>query len=119
MTGDVSTPASRDLMQQDVDAVARWSVDNKLPISFEKSMTLHFGKGNIKMQYVMNCKVIASDNGCIDLGVYRSDTGSYEPHARSVALKASRLAGMVLKIFSTREPDFLKCLFVTNVRRTL
>ena len=63
--------------------------------------------------------MIAIGNGCMDLGVYRSDTASYEPHTRSVALKASRLAGMVLKIFSTREPDFLKHLFVAYVRPTL
>ena len=82
-------------------------------------MTLHFGKGNARTHYVMNGKVIANGNGCMDIGVYRSDTASYEPHARSVALKASRLAGMVVKIFSTREPDFLTRLFVAYVRPTL
>ena len=119
MAGDVSTPVSRELMQQDVVAVARWSVVNKLPISYEKSMTLYFGKGNVRTQYLMNSKVIASGKGCMDLRIYRSDTASYEPHARSVAPKASRLAGIVFKIFSTREPDFLKRLFVAYVRPTL
>ena len=88
LAGDVSSPVSRELMQQ-------------------------------RTQYVMNGRVIASGNGCMDLGVYRSETASYEPHARSVVLKASRLAGMVLKIFSTREPDFLKRLFEAYVRPTL
>ena len=119
MVEDVSSPVSREFLQQDVDAVARWSVVNKLTISYEKSMTLHFGNGNLRTQYVMNGKVIGSGNGCMDLIVYRSDTASYEPCARSVALKASRLASMVLKIFSTREPDFLKCLFVAYVKPTL
>ena len=82
-------------------------------------MTVHFRKRNVRTQYAMNGKVIASGNGCMDFGVYRSDTASYEPHARSVALKASRLAGMVLKIFSTRVPNFLKRLFVAYVRPTL
>ena len=81
--GDVSTPQDRRLMQADLDAVARWSADNRLPISFQKSFALHYGKSNIKQQYSVHGSVIKSTSSCADLGVLRCDDFSYDQHAHS------------------------------------
>ena len=105
MVGDVSTPADRQRLQKDVKAIVDWSIANRLPISFEKSVVLHYGSNNVK-KYVQSGKVISSADSCKDVGVLKSSNFSYEEHARNTALKAARLAGMVLKVFSTCKPAF-------------
>ena len=102
MVGDISTPADRQHLQKDVKAIEYWSIANKLPISFEKSVVLHYGSNNVKGKYVLSGKVISSIDSCKDLGVLRSSNLIYEEYAQNTALKAARLAGMVLKVFSTR-----------------
>ena len=42
----------------------------------------------------------------MDLGVLRSKTFCYDKHAQKVALKATKLTGMTMKIFSSQEPAF-------------
>ena len=101
--GDVSTPQDRRLMQAHLDAVARWSADNRLPISFQKSFTQHFCKNNIKQQYSVHGSVIKSTSSYADLGVLRCDDFSYDQYNHDDALKTSRLSGMTLKLFSTRD----------------
>ena len=114
--GDVSTPEDRRLMQADLDAVARWSADNKLPISFQKYFALYYGKNNTKQQYSVHGSVIKSTSSCADLGVLRCDDFSYDQHIHNVALKASRLSGMSLKLFSTRDQQFLTRVFTAFIR---
>jgi hypothetical protein len=119
MVGDVSTLTDREFMQSDVRELAAWSAANKLPINIAKSSVLHYGNGNVHEVYTINGETIACVESCKDLGVLRCDSFCYDTHARNVAQKAAKLAGMVLKIFSTREPKFLRQLFVSYVRPTL
>ena len=104
MVGDVSTPEDRSLMMSDVQAVGVWSADNKLPISLEKSTVMHYGATNICENYVINGQLIASVDSCMDLGVLQSKTFCYDEHAQKVALKATKLTDMMMKIFSSWEP---------------
>ena len=55
----------------------------------------------------------------MDLGVLRRKTFCYDKHAQKVALKATKLTGMMMKIFSSRESAFLRQLFVSYIRPTL
>ena len=96
MVGDVSTTECQELMQADVQAVADWSVVNKLPINLDKSVVLHYGRTNMRTQYKLNGQKLTAAETCNDLGLLRSHNFSYEEHARNVALKSARLSGSSL-----------------------
>ena len=119
ITGDISTQRNCDFMQADVSTIADWSAAIKLPINFEKSVALHYGKANLRRQCFINKRVIKSEKYVVDLAVCHSDTFSYEEHIRRIAYKAAKTAGMVLKVFSTRETEFLKIVYSVYVRPTL
>ena len=119
MIGDISTTECQELMQADVLAVVDWSAANKLPTNLDKSVVLHYGRTNVRTQYKLNGQKLTAAETCNDLGLLRSHNFSYEERARNVALKSARLSGMVLKVFSTREPNFLRQLFVSYNRPTL
>jgi hypothetical protein len=117
--GDVSCQLGRTSMQADIDAVATWSDTNQLPINLDKCTVLHYGRNNVKQEYSLGAAVITSTSCNMDLGVLRSDSFSYDEHVRSVALKASRMAGMTLKLFNTRDAEFLRRLYVAYIRPML
>ena len=119
MVGDVSTPEDCSLMKSDLQAVGLWSADNKLPISLEKLTVMHNGATNICANYVISGQLLVSEDSCMDLGVLQSKTFCYNKHAQKVALKATKLTGMMMKIFSSRKPAFLRKFFVSYNRPTL
>ena len=119
IVGHVSTPEDCSLMKSDVQAVGVWLANNKLPISLEKSTAMHYGATNICENYVINGQLLASVDSCMDLGVLRSKTFCYDVHAQKAALKANKLTGIMMNIFSSREPAFLRQLFVSYIRPTL
>ena len=55
----------------------------------------------------------------MDFGVLRSKTFCSDEHAQKVALKSIKLTGMMMKIFSSREPAFLQQLLVSYNRPTI
>jgi hypothetical protein len=116
VAGDVTTSDDVALVQSDLDAISEWSVANELPISLPKCCALHYGSSNSKHQYVLSGQRINSVSECADLGVLRSDTFTFQPHVRAVALKAARLAGMVAKMFASHDRDFLVKLFCAYIR---
>ena len=118
MIGDVSMTECQELIQAHVQAVADWSATNKLPINLDKSVVLHYGT-KMRTQYKLNEQKLTAAETCNDFGLLRSHYFNYEEHARKVALKSARLSSMVLKVFSTREPNFLRQLFVFYIRPTL
>jgi hypothetical protein len=95
VAGDVTTSDDVALVQSDLDAISEWSVANELPISLPKCCALHYGSSNSKHQNVLSGQQINSVSECADLGVLRSDTFSFQPHVRAVALKAARLAWLL------------------------
>ena len=75
----------------------------------------------MRTQYKLNGQKLIAVETCNDLGLLRSHNFIYEEHARNLALKSARLDLRygILKVFSTREPDFLKQLGVSHLRLTL
>ena len=73
----------------------------------------------MRNQYKLKGQMLTAAKTCNDLGLLRSHNFSYEEHARNVALKSARLSGMVLKVLSTRDLNFLRQLFVPYIQPTL
>ena len=119
ITGDVSMQRNCDFIQAYISMIADWSAAIKLPIIFEKSIALHYGKTNPRQQYVIDKHVIKSEKYVFDLGVCHSEIFSYEEHVCRTAYKAAKTAEMMLKIFSTRDTDFLKRVYSAYVRLML
>jgi hypothetical protein len=119
LLNDVSTQSNSNLMQSALDELSVWSVANRMPLSLEKCATLHYGSNNPNRQYTVSQQAIRSVTSCIDLGVCRSNSFSYNDHIRSAALKAARLAGMTIKAFRSRQPSFLKKIFMAYIRPLL
>ena len=117
--GEVASTESAALVQCDLDAIEDWSIKNKLPISLPKCSVMHYGAKNAKRSYTLSGQSIARVNKCIDLGITRSDTFTYSNHIHGIAMRASRLAGMVLKVFSTRDAKFLTKVFCAYIRPIL
>ena len=82
-------------MQEDITAIAAWSLENKLLISLPKCAVLHYGNKNIRRKYTLCQQVIGSVNNCPDLGILRSNSFSYDDHIRATALRAMRLVGII------------------------
>ena len=55
----------------------------------------------------------------MDLGVMRDRSFFYDAYIRNVALKATRLVGIVLKAFSSRNVEFMVKIFVAYLRSVI
>ena len=106
VVGKAESAESPVLVQCDLDTTERWSIENKLPISLPKYSVLHYGAKNAKKAYTLGGQPVASVNECMDLGIARSDSFTYSKHIHAIAMRASHLAGMVMKIFSAHDAKF-------------
>ena len=88
-------------------------------ISIPKCGVLHFGLHSLPHKYSISIQHIIAVDNCMDLGILRDTSLSYDNRVWNVALKCNRLVGMVVKAFSTRSPDFLVKICTTYVRPIL
>ena len=117
--GELDGSKSADLIQEDLLAIERWSITNKLPISLPKCLCLHYGRNNSKRKYPIDGQFVTSVVSCMDLGILRSASFSYTGHVQSIALKVSRIIGMCMKLFSSRGKDFLVNIYKSYIRPKL
>ena len=123
LAGDASTPEKCALIQYDLDAINEWSERNQMPISIPKCAMLHYGLHSLSHQHSIGMQYIIAADNCMDLGILRNTSLSYDNHGRNVALKCNRLVGMFMKAFNTRSPDFLvqifpcTCILSSNTHR--
>ena len=87
-----------------------------MPISLPKGSVLHYEVKNDKKAYTLGGQPVASVNECMDLGIACSDSFTICKHIHAIAMRASRLAGMVMEIFSIRDAKFLLKVFCTYIR---
>jgi hypothetical protein len=105
--------------QEDLDALFRWSVANRLPLSLPKCQCLHLGLHNANYDYALGGAPVASVKQCMDLGLLRTSDFAYSAHISSIVCKASQSAGMLFRAFSSRNKSFLKKLYIAYVRPKL
>ena len=119
MVGDASTQTAFAHVQQDLNAISEWSKENLLPISIPKCAALHYGLRTLNGQYTIFGQQITAVEQCMDLSVIRDKSFSYDVHIRNVALKATRLVGMILKAFSNRNIEFMVKIFAAYIKAVL
>ena len=117
--GELDGSKSADLIQEDLLAIERWSITNKLPISLPKCLCLHYGRNNSKRKYTIDGQFVTSVMSCMDLGILRSASFSYTGHVQSIVLKVSQIIRMCMKLFSSRGKDFLVNIYKSYIRPKL
>jgi hypothetical protein len=115
IVSEASTDVQCDALQRDLEAVWEWSEEMRLPLCLQKCQCLHIGLSNRRRVYNVNGESVSVSDKCVDLGIIRNSSFSYDDHIRSVISKASRAAGMIYRVFSLRSTAFLTNLFRTYV----
>ena len=111
LVGEASTDTQCDNLQHDLEAVWAWSEKARLPLCLPKCQCLHIGSKNCNRLYNINSTQLTVVDKCVDLGVTRTCDCTYDEHVHMVIAKASRAAGMIFRMFSTRSMLFLANLF--------
>ena len=91
----------------DVDAVAEWSCEFSMPLSFEKCFVMHCGPSNPKRNYTCNSVTLPSASEISDRGVNRSNLAPYTSQAAKASAKANKMAGLILAAFGCHESRVL------------
>lgn len=85
----------RQKAQLEVNKVHGWCVNNEMEMNVVKSLCMQ-SKCDNKWAYTCGAATLPNVECIKDLGVMRSDNGSYDSHAAFVASKARRLCGSIL-----------------------
>ena len=114
----VDSLEEHELFQEDFSSVGGWSNDNNLPLSIHKCAVLHYGTSNLGVLYLINGVTIRDAIECSDLGVLRTNDFQYKAHINALGLRASRVCGIVFRLFSARRHQFFVRLFSTYILPT-
>ncbi len=84
-----------------------------------KCQAFHLGHGNPCHQYTVSCQAIPSADFVRDLGVLFDKELKFSRHCSALASKASSVANMILRVFTSRDSKLLMRAFKTYVRPIL
>ena len=104
------------LLQNDLDALIKWSDLWMMPFNKDKCTVLHIGSTNQGFSYTLGDFPLASTKVEKDLGVQVDDGLKFREHAASAVAKATQLLAVIRKSFSLINEVTLPILFKTLVR---
>ena len=89
-------------------------------VAMEKCQVLHIGGNNEHARsLVINSKSIEYERCVRDLGVIVSDNLRFTDHINKIVTSAYQRSNLIFRAMRSREPDFLKQMFITYVRPLL
>jgi hypothetical protein len=97
----------------------KWSNNWQLPIAVSKCNVLHIGYSNPRNFYALGARLLEPVDVIRDLGVQLSSNLSFSAHCSLSALRALRVAHMLLRAFKGRFPLTLVRAFCCYVRPIL
>ena len=100
-------------------ALQKWSITWQLPLAVSKCNVLHVGFTNPHLFYALGPCLLEPIDVIRDLGVQMSADLSFSAHCSVTALKASKIANMLLRAFKGRFPLTLVRAFCCYVRPIL
>jgi hypothetical protein len=104
------------ILQKDINTIASWSVENKLPINLDKVFSLRIGRDSSPPIYTIHSTVIPTKSSARDLGVIvRSDLKTHD-HTIHIRLRALRMLWALRRSFRTWNKAIARKLFITFVR---
>jgi hypothetical protein len=115
---DISSSDDHALLQEDLQAVVQWSLENNMELNEDKFHVLQHGKNvDIKQPYTLpSGKALHADDYVKDLGVYIDTALSWRQHITLKSSDAKNKANWLLRTFTSRDKDTMMLLFKTYVR---
>jgi hypothetical protein len=108
-----------DRLAYDVRKVFGWAHKNKLTIAMSKCQVLHIGNGNCCRDLFIGDQCLPEKQQVRDLGVLVSSNLSFIGHINEIIVSTYRRSCLIFKCFLTREPNFLKQMFISFCRPKL
>ena len=106
-------------LQQDLYSLQKWVDIWQLKISLEKCNVSHIGQTNQKHQYTINGNILSSVQSVKDLGVNITSDLSSSTQCSYIVKKASRVAHLILKAFTSKDVHLMTQAFKTYARPIL
>lgn len=108
-------------LQQDIVAVSKWSVDNKLLFNNDKCEIMTFSRSSLPLRYDyrLASQVIVRVGEVCDLGVTFVPSLAFRTHARNVTKCAYQRLGFVLRNAAPLTTSATKALYTALVRSVL
>lgn len=104
---EVSTEADRELLQEDLEILYRWTEQNNMSLNNNKFEHLTYKNAhNTNASYIYKAhdgSDIENKQNVRDLGVTMSCDGTFTTHINNVTKKARSQSGWVLRTFQTRD----------------
>ena len=94
-------------VQIDIDNIDKWSSDNKIPLSLEKSLVMHVGCNLPMHSFHLQGNQLKTVDCYTDLGIIRSTKYGYRNYIDVLSTKASRTARMLCRAFQTSSRQLL------------
>ncbi len=107
------------LMQSAIVNCVSWLVDRDLVLQPAKCQAFHLGFGNPSHQYMVSGQPVPPVDFVCDLGVLFDKELKFSQHSSVLASKASTVANMILRVFTSRDSKLLMRAFKTYVRPIL
>ena len=114
--GPADSPDSRQLLQDDLHRLSRWSEQWQLPFNVSKCKVLHIGPRNPCSNYKMSGKDLECCEQERDLGIIVDGTLRFHSQASSAAAKANQLLGIIRRSFASLTASSLPLLYKTLIR---
>ena len=112
----MSTSSQQDILQTDLDSLSLWSAKWQLPFNEGKCTSLHLGSNNSLRCYTLNSKPIKSVPEERDLGIIIDSSLKFRSQAAAAIARASRMLGVVRRVFSNLDSETLPLLYKALVR---
>ena len=98
---------SRAIIQAEVSKEGQWSDERLMPLTFEKCGVMHCGVKQPNYTYsIHDCSMIVFEF-FKDLGIMRSSNGLHNGQCQAAATKASKIFGVIRRIFQRKSPNLL------------
>ena len=110
---------SNSALQDDLNAICRWSISNGISLNVAKCKTMCFGDNNCCYQYFLSNVSLDTVSTFKDLGITLSSSNVFKEHIYTAVAKANRMLGLIKKSFCTRDPKCLLILYKAYVRSIL
>ena len=100
-------------LQDDLCRVYSWSEENNMKLNGEKFQHIRYGKASFPSADYRSPtnEIIKVYSELRDLGVTMQDTAKFNSHIQSISEKGSRMAGWILRVFSTRDEKPMMVLY--------
>ncbi|CAL4077013.1 unnamed protein product, partial [Meganyctiphanes norvegica] len=106
-------------LQEALSIIYKWADDNLMVFNKDKFEQLTYGETeNVTITSYKNPsnEDIRNSETVKDLGIITNKSMTFKEHIQSTVLACKRISGMILRTFTTRDPEIMLKLFSTYIR---